>query len=171
MSFFVIINVVGGKMKIYIIGPVASGKSTLARKIAKKYNIKYYELDNLVWDDALGIKRTEEEIINLFNKIIKKKSWVIEDVGRNYFKCAYDKVDIIYYIKLNPILLYIRILKRWIKQKCGFESFNYKPTLKGLIQMFKWARNGLKKQKEQIKELQNYNLVILNSHDIKNNKY
>lgn len=171
MSFFVIINVVGGKMKIYIIGPVASGKSTLARKIAKKYNIKYYELDNLVLDDALGIKRTEEEIMNLFNKIIKKKSWVIEDVGCNYFKCAYDKVDIIYYIKLNPILLYIRILKRWIKQKCGLESFNYKPTLNGLIQMYKWARNGLKKQKEQIKELQNYNLVILNSHDIKNNKY
>ena len=28
--------------KIYIIGPVGSGKTTLATKIAKKYNIKYY---------------------------------------------------------------------------------------------------------------------------------
>lgn len=158
-------------MKIYIIGPVASGKSTLAKKISEKYKIKYYELDKVVWDDDLGVKRNEEEITKIFNKIICKKSWVIEDVGRDIFKCAYQRADVIYYIKISRMLLYIRIFKRWIKQKLGLESFNYKPTIKGLIQMFNWARRGLKKQNRQINELKQYNLTVLSSKDIKNNKY
>ena len=53
--------------KIYIIGPVGSGKTTLAKSLSKKYNIDYYELDKVVFDDDNGnIKRTDEEITNLF---------------------------------------------------------------------------------------------------------
>ena len=37
-------------MKIDIIGSVASGKTTLARKISQKYNVPHYEKDNVVWD-------------------------------------------------------------------------------------------------------------------------
>ena len=37
-------------MKIDIIGSVASGKTTLAGKISQKYNVPYYEKDNVVWD-------------------------------------------------------------------------------------------------------------------------
>ena len=37
--------------KIYIIGPVGSGKTTLSELLSKKYNIKKYELDKIVWDD------------------------------------------------------------------------------------------------------------------------
>ena len=158
-------------MRIYIIGPVGSGKSTLAKKISNKHKIKHYELDKVVWNDDIGIKRSKEEINKLFNKIINKKFWIIEDVGRDIFKSAYNKTDIIYYIKISHILLYTRIIKRWIKQKMDLESFNYKPTIKGLIQMIKWARNGLKKQNNQINELKQYNLIILSNKDIKNNNY
>ena len=59
--------------KIYIIGPVGSGKTTLARKLSKEYNIASYELDKIVWDDDNGnIKRSDEEIKILFNEIITK---------------------------------------------------------------------------------------------------
>lgn len=44
--------------KIYIIGPVGSCKTTLSELLSKKYNIKKYELDKVVWDDDNGnIKR------------------------------------------------------------------------------------------------------------------
>ena len=47
-------------MKIYIIGSPASGKTTLAKKLSKRYDIKYYELDCIVYDDENNhIKRTE----------------------------------------------------------------------------------------------------------------
>ena len=59
--------------KIYIIGPCGSGKTTLSYKLSEKYNIDRYELDKIVWDDDNGnIKRTDEEISNLFNEIISK---------------------------------------------------------------------------------------------------
>ena len=38
--------------KIYIIGPVGSGKTTLARFLSNKYHIDYYELDKVVFDDG-----------------------------------------------------------------------------------------------------------------------
>lgn len=40
--------------KIYLIGIVGSGKTTLATVLSKKYNIQAYELDKIVWDDEQG---------------------------------------------------------------------------------------------------------------------
>ena len=49
-------------MKIYIIGPSGSGKTTLSEYLSKKYNIKNYELDKLVYDDDNNhIKRSEKK--------------------------------------------------------------------------------------------------------------
>lgn len=41
-------------LKIDIIGSVASGKTTLAKRISKKYGIPYYEKDNIVWKRTLN---------------------------------------------------------------------------------------------------------------------
>ncbi|MDY7045555.1 shikimate kinase [Virgibacillus sp. M23] len=49
--------------KIRIIGSVGSGKTTLAKLLAKQLRITYYELDNVVWyrRKTGDIKRTIEE--------------------------------------------------------------------------------------------------------------
>ena len=36
--------------KIYIIGSVGSGKTTLAKRLSKELNILYYELDSVTWE-------------------------------------------------------------------------------------------------------------------------
>lgn len=73
-------------MKIYIIGPPGFGKTTLARILAQKYNTTAYELDCLVYDDNNNhIKRNDEVIMQLFDEILNKDSWIIEDVGRKKF--------------------------------------------------------------------------------------
>ena len=49
--------------RIYIIGPIGSGKTTFSKKLSLKYNIERYELDNISWDDENGhIKRIDEEV-------------------------------------------------------------------------------------------------------------
>lgn len=122
--------------KIYIIGPVGSGKTTLSKILSEKYNIERYELDKVVWDDDNGnIKRTDEEIKKLFNKIITNRSWIIEDVGRKKFNDGIKKADIVYYIDLPSIIIYKRCITRWVRQKIGRERYNYKPTLKSLFEM------------------------------------
>ena len=88
--------------KIYIIGPVGSGKTTLAGILSKKYHIEKYELDKIVWDDENGnIKRTDNEINKLFKEILQNKRWIIEDVGREKFIDGIKEADIIYYINLS----------------------------------------------------------------------
>lgn len=156
--------------KIYIIGPVGSGKTTLSEILSKKYNIKKYELDKIVWDDDNGnIKRTDEEIHRMFNKVINNKSWIIEDVGRKKFIDGIKNADIVYYLNLPKIIIYKRCISRWIKQRLGKEKYNYKPTLKSLLEMLGWANQDFKNKNEKIERIINYSkkYKILKNKDIK----
>lgn len=144
-------------MKIYIIGSPASGKTTLAKKLSKRYDIKYYELDCIVYDDENNhIKRTEEEISKKFDEILKEESFILEDVGRSKFKKGREVADIIYYIKLSKLEIYKRLIKRWINQRKGIESYNYPPTIYQLYGMFKDVKNYQKVEKQRVKELEIY---------------
>ena len=99
--------------KIYIIGPVSSGKTTLSKILSKKLKIKYYELDKVVWDDNRGnIKRSVLERDKMFNDILKNKTWIVEDVGRNCFRQAVKTADVVYYIDLKRFCLYYRLIRR-----------------------------------------------------------
>ena len=156
--------------KIYIIGPVGSGKTTFATKLANKYNIDYYELDKVAWDDDNGnIKRTDEEASKIFNNIINKDSWIIEDVGRSKFKAGRDKADIIYYIKFPRLKSYYRVSKRWLKQRLGKERYNHPPTIKQWLYFISTVNSYYKKEKYKIKSLEEYKdkLIYVNKKKIK----
>ena len=143
--------------KIYIIGPVGSGKTTLSKKLSNNYNIKRYELDKVVWDDDHGnIKRKDEEVLKLFDEILNNNSWIIEDVGRSIFLKGREQADIIYYIKLSRLKSYLRVTKRWIKQKLRIEVYNHPPTLKQLLYFLSTVNSYYKKEKEKIKSLEKY---------------
>ena len=155
--------------KIYIIGPVGSGKTTFATALSKKYNIKYYELDKVSWDDEHGnIKRTDEEAIKLFNEIINKESWIIEDVGREKFKHGRDAADVIYYIKLSRLKSYLRVSKRWIKQRLGKERYNYPPIFRQWLYYISTVNSYYKGQKKKLKDLEKYKdkVVYVTNKDI-----
>ena len=59
---------------------MASGKTTLAKKISKKLNIQHYDLDDLFWERKYDLKRSHEECTKRLKKIAKKKQWIIEGV-------------------------------------------------------------------------------------------
>lgn len=144
-------------MKIYVIGPSGAGKTTLSKKIAKKYKTDCYELDCLVYDDEHDhVKRSDEEIEKLFNNILKKKSWVIEDVGRSRFRKGLDFCDQIYYLKISKYRVYVRVIKRWFKQRLGKEKYNYPPNLFQFYDMLRVARLYFKHEKDKLKVLENY---------------
>ena len=83
-------------------------------------NIKNCELDLLVCDDEHDhIKRSDEEIEKLFHNILKKDSWIIENVGRSKFSRGRVEADKIYYLKLPKLEVYKRVILRWIKQRMG----------------------------------------------------
>ena len=148
-------------MKIYIIGPSGAGKTTFSRKLAKKYKTNAYELDCIIYDDENGhIKRNDEEIQKKFNNIIKQDSWIIEDVGRDKFDKGLECCDKIYYLKISKFIIYMRVIKRWFKQRLGKENYNYPPTLYQFYDMLRIAKLYFKHEKDKLKKISKYQYKV-----------
>ena len=157
-------------MKIYIIGPPGSGKTTFAKKLSEKYNIKYYELDLLVFDDENEhLRRSDKEILNKFNKILNEDSWIIEDVGRSKFIRGIELSDKIYYLKCSKIQIIKRIIKRWRNQRRRIENYNYPPTFAQLFDFFKVVNSYFKKEPKKLSILKKYGkkVIYLDQKEIK----
>ena len=151
-------------MKILILGIVGSGKTTIARKLSNRLNIKHYEIDSIVHDDIKCIKRSKSDQIRIFNKI-NKSSWILEGTTRRNQEHIIENADIIYFLDVPKYMRYYRIIKRFIKQKIGIEKINYKVDIKLLKDMFKWT-NDFENDKEvflkRITKYQ-YKLIVLDS--------
>ncbi|MDF2608089.1 MAG: topology modulation protein [Bacillales bacterium] len=134
-------------MRIYIVGSVASGKTTLAKELSSKLGIKCTHLDGIVHikdktDREWGnIRRADEEINRLFRSTLMEPQWVIEDAGRKMFSEGMEAADIIVHLKPTIFVRRIRVLTRFFKQKLGMEECLYTPTIRMLKFMFKALNN------------------------------
>ncbi len=145
-------------MKIDIIGSVASGKTTLAGKISQKYNVPYYEKDNIVWDRTPDgdRKRTPKERDLYFQKIISGDDWIVEGSPRKCLKESFEICDYIIVLDEKTSVRLFRVFKRWIKQRIGKEHYNTKPTLNFLRYNIKWVLEFDDMKKDLFKELNSY---------------
>ena len=138
-------------MKILIVGIVASGKTTLARKLSKLLDIKHYEIDSVVHDDEKGIKRSEKEQKKIFNKINKEDNWIIEGTLRKHLFYLCERADKIIYLDIPVKVRKKRIFIRFVRQFFGIEKCNYTVNLKMLKLMYKWT-NDFEKDKGNFEE-------------------
>lgn len=128
-------------MKILIVGIVASGKTTLARKLSKLLGIKHYEIDSIVHDDVNKVKRSEKEQRKIINKIDKEETWIMEGTLRGHLFYLCDMADKVIYLDLPLYVRRWRIFVRFIKQLAGIEKCNYTVNLKMLKNMYKWTND------------------------------
>jgi len=133
-------------MKLYILGSVASGKSTLARRISSIVNIPCHHLDELAHivdpsDPRGNTKRPPEERDRLFQDILAGGQYIMEDTGRGCFAEGMRQADTVILLDIPLATRRKRIVSRWLKQKLGAEKCGYRPTLAMLHAMFRWAKN------------------------------
>jgi len=161
-------------MKIYIVGSVSSGKSTLAKKLSKTLKIPYQSLDEIVhihdksnpWGNR---KREVEERDNLFYSVIKQPEWIIEDVGRPCFEEGLNRADTIVLLEIFTKVRNYRIIKRWIKQRLGIEKCIYTPRFEMLKCMLQWSKDydaGKDKLKNRVLQHQKKVITLINNKDI-----
>lgn len=161
-------------MKIYIVGAVSSGKSTLAKKLSEALSIPYHSLDEVVhitdkshpWGNN---KRDVGERDKLFKSVIQQPKWIIEDVGRPCFEDGLKEADRIVLIEVPSKIRNYRIIKRWVKQRLGIEKCMYNPGLKMLKGMFKWSKDydtGKDNLKERILDYKEKVITLRNNKDI-----
>jgi len=159
------------KSKIYILGSVASGKTTLARKLSNLLDIPWHELDNVV---HLRLpegdrKRRDEERDLVFDSITNGQQWIIEGVFRPCFNHGFDRADVIILLDTPPFKRKYRIAKRWIAQRLKIEKANYVPTLKMLRMMYKWSNDFEKTKGELLQTLEPHGekvIVLKNNRNI-----
>lgn len=129
--------------KIFIVGIVASGKTTLAKQLSKDMNICWYELDSIVYHQIADrrVKRTPDEQVEVIMDIDRRGPWILEGTDRESYRCVFDMADTI--IFLDPPLWKrkIRIFTRFLKQKLHIEQCHYKSDLAMLKMMYKWTRD------------------------------
>lgn len=133
-------------MKFYIVGSVASGKSTLAERLSEKTGIPCRHLDEVVytadpsepWGDR---KRPAEERDALFQKILNSRDYIIEDAGRACFLEGMKEADTVLLLDIPLAVRRKRILLRWVRQNLGIEPCIYRPGPGVLKAMYRWAKN------------------------------
>lgn len=152
-------------MKILIVGIVASGKTTLAKRLSKEGNISHYEIDSIVHDDLNKRKRSVEEQLNIINDINKNNDWIIEGTLRKNLDILLDFADKIIFIDIDKKIRKRRIISRYIKQKLRIEKCNYKPSLEMVKDMFKWTNDFEKDKNNFLKRIYKYEdkLIVLSS--------
>lgn len=162
-------------MKIYIVGSVASGKSTLARKISHITGAPCYHLDEAVYtvdpSEPWGNKkRPLEERDHLFQAMLAQRHYIMEDAGRDCFRAGMEQADTVLLLEIPRIVREKRILLRWVKQNLGLEKCIYRPRFAMLQAMFRWARNydtGADGTKALVSQFASKTIVLHNGKDIR----
>lgn len=142
-------------MKIHIIGCSGSGKTYLAKALAKKYNIPHFDLDDIQWDNnaqGYGVKMPPEKRNALLQEILSNSEWVIEGVYYKWIQQSFDEADIIYVLDMPKYLYKNRIIIRSIKRKLGIQR-GKKETLKSVYHLLKWTETFQNKNLKEIKNI------------------
>lgn len=136
-------------MKIYIVGSVGSGKTTLAQRVAANLHIPHFETDNFVWNrNQTGDIRNEIDVRNqLFINAVNQKEWVIEGVHIDWTDEALLVADQIIFLDIPVKQRTWRIIKRYIRQLLELEKVNYKPSFTIFRKMFQWNKYFEKQMK------------------------
>ena len=141
-------------MKIRIIGCSGSGKTYLAKKLSKKYNIPNFDLDDIQWDNSqnsYGVKMPMETRNQMLNDILQQSDWIIEGVYYAWVQKSFEDANIIYVLDIPGWLYKIRIIRRFIKRKFGLEK-GKKETLTSVCALLKWTDTFQKTNMKEIKE-------------------
>ena len=159
-------------MKIHIIGCSGTGKTYLARKLSKKYNIQHYDLDDIQWDnsaDGYGLKMPVNKREELLKQILIQESWIIEGVYYAWVTESFQMADVIYILDLPSYIYKYRIIIRFIKRKLGIEK-GKNETFKSVYNLLKWTNkyqnNNLKEIKKILKEYESKVIWISDSREI-----
>ncbi len=133
-------------MKLYIVGPVGSGKTTLARRLSKELGVPRFHLDQVAHqrDRTAKIgnrKRPEAQRDAIFQGILAREAFILEDTGRPCFAQGLEAADHILLLEPPTWVRLGRILLRWVRQNLGKEPCSYRPTWTMLKDMFLWTRD------------------------------
>lgn len=107
--------------RIAIIGISASGKSTVAKAIAKNTGLPLFRMDQLFWDSNLK-EIPEEEYLKEHRVLIEKGEWVIEGYIDEKMSERLSRADLVLYLDYSGIRCVWQLIQRWIRNRSEFHN-------------------------------------------------
>ena len=107
-------------MKIRIIGCSGSGKTYLAKRLSKKYNIPSFDLDDIQWDNSqnsYGVKMPIEKRGQMLNDILQYSDWIIDGVYYAWVQKSFEDADVIYVLDIKICLQSLEVDRYFSKYK------------------------------------------------------
>ncbi|MGB3260243.1 AAA family ATPase [Paenisporosarcina sp.] len=143
--------------KIRIVGSVGSGKTTLARKLARQKGIEMHSLDDVVWSRSEdGDIRNSEEIRDAqLADILSHSTWIIEGAHLGWSVKTFEEADQIIFLHPRLSVRLYRISRRFYRQKRGIEQASYIPSWRMYGRMFKWTYQYETIYKKQVRKIVN----------------
>lgn len=137
--------------RILIVGDSGRGKSTFAKVLSNKLNIKQFSTDDFFWKIKYSVAEDKETSIKNISKIYNQKSWIVEGATRVLVKEGIEKSDqIICLIYPNLLFQFWTLYKRKLTRadETWSNLFNFYKHL-----FDKKFKLGVHKNKETIEEM------------------
>ncbi len=114
--------------------------------------------DNIVWarTAAGDVRRSDQERDQLFRGILNQDHWIVEGAPRDILHESFAECDYIFFLDVSTVRRLYRVLRRWIRQRLGAESYNSAPTLCFLFYNLKWVFEFNKAREEILCNLNTY---------------
>lgn len=123
-------------MKIFVFGPVGSGKTYLSKKLARLLHIPLHELDHDFFSFEKGNAKNMEKRINHITCITHKDSWIIEGMYQDpWVKDVISRADIVLILLPSRLKRSINIINRTMRRMLHLEKYERESTIPLLIQL------------------------------------
>lgn len=98
--------------RVLIIGNIASGKSTFAKKLHKLTELELIHLDNLFYNED-GTYKQVEEWVRIVKQTVQKDNWIIDGNYPHTLTIRAHEADTLFLFDLPRILCILYLLKRY----------------------------------------------------------
>lgn len=123
--------------KIHIVGGPGSGKTTLARQIARRSNIRCYDLDEMGYEGGSGSERPLEIRLADVSRIAAQESWITEGAFLGWTRELFGKAEVVVWLDLPWRVARWRIFTRHLKAE--LRRNNRHPGWRKLYNFMKWC--------------------------------
>lgn len=155
-------------MRTLIVGGVGSGKTTLAKYLSEFFDIPFFSIDSIVYDEN-NKKRDEKSQVKIANKINREnKEYIIEGVLRDNLDFLLNICDQIIFLDYPSNITVRRVKFRFFKQKLGIEKCDYVPDKEMYHNMIKWCKEfNRDKLMNKLSKYSKKLLIIRNDRELK----